>query len=245
MKLLRLSMLPIALLTNLCAVPKASAITIFATDARNVSDYELVFNPDGSVTIITDGDGDQRSLPTYPWLGAGIFLSGASGQNGTARFQMEFSLAGITTPIASAFLVLNSDFAANQTLDTEFFRVTTDEEGDVSVNDFQSAAVATGIVQAPVLADQTHMYDVTSFVQSDLLAGFSYTSFQGRVDESADTVFRRGVEFFSLALDPAGNEDPALRPRLVVEFVPEPATIGMFGAGLAVLVGLRHKSRRP
>jgi hypothetical protein len=245
MKLLGRSILPIVLLTSLSAVPHVSATTIFASDARNVSDFEQVFNPDGTVSIITDGDGDQRSLPNYPWLGAGIFLSGASGQNGTARFQMEFSLAGITAPIASAFLVLNSDFETNQTLDTEFFHVTTDEEGDVSVNDFQSAAVATGIVQPPVLANQTHMYDVTSFVQLDVMAGFSYTSFQGRVDEDADTVFRRGVEFFSLALDPAINDDPALRPRLVVNFVPEPKTMWMFGAGLAALLALRHKSRRP
>ncbi len=244
MKLFRQSIFPIALLISLFAVPDVCAVTIFASDARNVSDFEQVFNPDGSVSTILDGDGDQRSLPTYPWLGAGIFLSGASGQNGTARFQMEFSLAGITAPIASAFLVLNSDFESNQTLNTELFHVTTDEEGDVSVNDFQSAAVATGIVQPPVLANQTHMYDVTSFVQLDLLAGFSYTSFQGRVDEEADTVFRRGVEFFSLALDPAINDDPALRPRLVVTVVPEPATILMFSAGIALLLVARHKTRR-
>lgn len=244
MKLFRRSVLPVTLLTAFFAVPEASAITIFASDARNVSDFEEVLNPDGTVSVITDGDGDQRSLPVYPWLGAGIFLSGASGQNGTARFQMEFSLASITEPIFSAFLVLNSDFETNQTLNTEFFHVTTNEEGDVSVNDFQSAAIATGIIQAPVAANQTHMYDVTSFVQSDVLAGFSYTSFQGRVDETADTVFRRGVEFFSLALDPAINDDPALRPRLVVTVVPEPTTIWMLGAGLAVLLTARHKFRR-
>jgi hypothetical protein len=65
------------------------------------------------------------------------------------------------------------------------------------------------------------------------------------VYENADTVFRRGVEFFSLALDPAVNNDPALRPRLVVTFVPEPETIWLFGAGLAVVLFLRNRVFTP
>jgi hypothetical protein len=49
----------------------------------------------------------------------------------------------------------------------------------------------------------------------------------------------------SLALEPAINDDPALRPGLVVNLVPEATPIWMFGPGLAVLLALRHKSRRP
>jgi hypothetical protein len=225
----------------------AATITIIASDARNVSDYEQVFDDD-IVTIITDGDGDQRSLPAYPWLGAGIFLTGASGQNGTARFQAEFSLAAIGgLPISSAFLVLNTDFDTNQTLNTSFYHVTTDEEGDVTVDDFQSDVAATGIVQPPVAADATHMYDVTAFVQQDVLAGLAFTSYQGRVNEAADTVFRRGVEYFSLALDPAVNDNPALRPRLVVTYsqVPEPSAMLLVASGaLALVAGRRRWGRR-
>jgi len=227
---------------------QAATITIFASDARNIADFEEVFD-NGGVTIVTDGVGDQRSLPVYPWLGAGIFLSGASGQNGVARFQTEFSLGSIAgLPVTSAFLVLNSDYAPHQTLNTMFYHVTTDEEGSVTVNDFQSTVAATGIVQPPVGADATHMYDVTAYVQQDLLAGFGFTSYQGRVDEAADTVFRRGVEYFSLALDPAVNSDPALRPRLVVTYaeIPEPATAPLVCCGvMAFALARRFRSRVP
>jgi hypothetical protein len=203
-----------------------------------VSDIQEVFT-DGGVVKVTDGLGDERATDPYPLLGAGIFLSGASGQNGTARFQAEFSLASLVgQTVSSAFLVLNSEFAANQTLDTFFFHVTSDEEGNVTTNDFQSPVEPTGLVQPPVLANGTHMYDVTSFLKADLLAGFAFTSYQGRVNELADTKFRRGVEFFSMALEPTVNDNPALRPRLVVEFaaVPEPSSVLLFSSAAAALV---------
>jgi hypothetical protein len=236
---------PLAIIGLLTSVPSlwSATVTIFATDARNVSDYEQVFD-NGGVVIVTDGLGDERSLPAYPWLGAGINMSGASGQNGTARFQAEFNLAAIMgQPVTSAFLVLNSDQAPNQTLDTVFYHVTTDEEGNVTVDDFQSAAAATGIVQPPVGADATHMYDVTAYVQQDLLAGFGFSSYQGRVDEAADVVFRRGVEYFSLALDPAVNDNPAMRPRLVVTYseIPEPGTALLVCCGAAIVAGVRRQ----
>ena len=244
MKLLLRLFVQAALLVCLTSGSWAATVTIFASGARNVSDFEEVF--DNGVEIVTDGDGDQVSLPNYPWLGAGINLSGASGQNGTARFQTEFDLAAVMGPVTSAFLILNADFAPNQTLDTFFFHVTTDEEGVVTVDDFQSTANPTGIVQSPVAADGTQMYDVTSFVQQDLTSGFAFTSYQGRVDEDADTVFRRGVEYFSLALDPAINDDPALRPRLEVTFgeIPEPSTILMLGSGFAFLIAMRRRHSR-
>ena len=227
-----------ALLICLLSTSQASALTIFATAARNVSDCGF------GIGCVFDGMGDQVSLANYPWLGAGIFLSGASGQNGTARFQMEFDLTGVSQPIATAFLVLNSDFETNQTLDTEFFHVTADEDGVITANDFQSAVEPTGIVQPPILANETHMYDVTSFVVQDVLAGFTYTSYQGRVDEDADTKFRRGVEYFSLSLDPAINDDPALHPRLVITFVPEPSSMLMLGGAIALLALRRRRSLR-
>ena len=87
MKLFRQSILPIALLTSLFAVPDVWAVTIFASDARNVSDFEQVFNPDGSVSTILDGDGDQRSLPVYPWLGAGIFSLALPAKTGPPDFR--------------------------------------------------------------------------------------------------------------------------------------------------------------
>lgn len=231
------------LLACVLPVSQAATVTIFASDARNISDFEEVFNG-GSVVVVTDGDGDQRSLPVYPWLGAGIHLSGASGQNGTARFQLEFSLGSILGPVSSAFLVLNSDYKSNQTLDTFFSHVVTDEEGNVTVDDFQSSVEGTGIVQPPVLADTTHMYDVTSFVQKDLLTGFAFTSYQGRVDEGAANAFRRGVEYFSLALEPSANDDPMLRPRLVVTYaeIPEPGTTLLLGGGLVFLAAVRRRS---
>src|SRR4029079_1710757 len=90
------------LLACIMPVSWAGTITIFASDARNVSDYEETFPGGGGIVIITDGDGDQRSLPFYPWLGAGINLSGAMGQNGTARFQAEFSLPLLPGAVTSA-----------------------------------------------------------------------------------------------------------------------------------------------
>ena len=137
-------------------------------------------------------------------------------------------------------------FHGEPTLDTFFYHLTTDEEGDVTVDDYQSTVEPTGLVQSPVAADATHMYDVTSFVQQDVMAGFAFTSYQGRVDEAADTEFRRGVEYFSLALDPAVNDDPALRPRLVMNYadIPEPATVVMLGCGLAILAVTRRRLQR-
>ena len=90
---------------------------------------------------------------------------------------------------------------------------------------------------------------MTSFVQQDVVNGFSYSSFQGRVsDENADTVFRLGIQYFSLALDPAVNDDPSLRPRLVVTYsqVPEPSTFVVLASGLLALMALarRHPARR-
>lgn len=231
-----------------CALPQmfAATVTVIATAARNVSDYSEVSDGEGGFIIVKDGLGDQVATSPYPWLSAGINMSGASGQNGTARFQLEFSLAGITSPITSAFLVLNSDPEPNQTLPTSFFHVTGDEDGVITASDFQSPAVVTGIVQNPVAAPATHSYDVTAFVMQDLTNGFDYSSFQGRVsDEAADTVFRQGIEYFSLALDVAANNDPALRPRLVIEYadtvVPEPATIVFLASGLFGLAVLRRR----
>lgn len=220
----------------------AATISIVATDARNVSDYHE--EPDnGGFVIITDGDGDQVATDPYPLLGAGIHLSGASGQNGTARFQMEFSLGSLSGfVVTNAMLILHSEFAPNQTLDTFFYHVTTDEEGNITANDFQSAAVDTGIVQSPVMANAVHSYDVTTFVQQDLLAGFAFTSFQGRVDETASMSFARGVEFYSLA----AMNDPALYPRLEVTYqpIPEPATTLLVCSGLAFVLAASRRFRQ-
>lgn len=207
----------------------AATITIAASAAKNVSDYE--FDPVTN-TVLYDGLGDEVATDPYPRLGAGIFLSGASGQNGTARFQMEFSLASVSLPIVSAFLVLNSDPSSNNTLDTTFFHVITDEDGVITADDFQSSAVSTGIVQSAVLAPAQYSYDVTTFVRNDLLAGFLFTSYQGRVDENAGIDFLRGLEYASNA---AASD---LRPQLIIETaeIPEPATSWLLclGAGLAL-----------
>jgi hypothetical protein len=216
----------------------AATITIAASGAKNVSDYE--FDP-VTGTILYDGLGDEVATDPYPRLGAGIFLAGASGQNGTARFQMEFSLAGVSLPIVSAFLVLNSDPSPNNTLDTTFFHVTTDEDGVITADDFQSAAASTGIVQSAVLAPAEYSYDVTTFVRNDLMAGFLFTSYQGRVDEGAGIAFLRGLEYASNAV--AAD----LRPRLLIETaeIPEPGTslLLCLGAGLA-LAGRRFRVSR-
>lgn len=217
-----------ACLFSLSPAIYAATITVAASGAKNVSDYE--FDP-VTGTILYDGLGDEVATDPYPWLGAGIFLAGASGQNGTARFQMEFSLAGVSLPIVSAFLVLNSDPSPNNTLDTTFFHVTTDEDGVITADDFQSAAVSTGIVQSAVQAPAEYSYDVTTFVRNDLMAGFLFTSYQGRVDENAGIAFLRGLEY-------ASNAAAAdLRPRLVIETaeIPEPGTslLLCLGAGLA------------
>jgi hypothetical protein len=243
---MRTLQLSVSLAALSCLVPLAQAatVTIIATAAKNVSDYAEISNGSGGFNIVKDGLGDQVATNAYPWLSAGINLSGASGQNGTARFQMEFSLAGLTSPIMTAFLVLNSDPSPNNTLPTTFYHVTNDEDGVINASDFQSPAVSTGIVQNPVALPATHSYDVTSFVQQDLTNGFNYSSFQGRVsDENADTAFRLALEYFSMALDVSANNDPALRPRLVVTTaeIPEPATFVIMGSGLLGLAALARR----
>jgi hypothetical protein len=211
----------------------AATLTILATAAENVADI----NFDSNGPVIPDGLGDETALPNFPFIGAGINLSGASGHNGAARFQLEFSLAGVMSPITSAFLVLDSEPSANNTLETTFFHVTTDEEGVVTSDDFQSAAVTTGIVQSVIFPAATYQYDMTSFVQQDLLAGNAYSSYQGRVNEAAGDTFLRGMEFYSAA--PANGD---LRPRLIIETseIPEPSTALLLLAGLTLFAVKRH-----
>ncbi len=153
---------------------------------------------------------------------------------------MEFSLAGVSGSILSAFLVLNSDPSPNNTLETTFFHVTEDEDGVITANDFQSAAASTGIVQTAVLVPAEYSYDVTSFVTQDRIAGFSYSSYQGRVDEAADVVFRRGLEYLSNA--PTSG---MMSPRLVIETapVPEPSSVLLFAGGITLLLAGRLKFR--
>ena len=221
----------------------SATIEIPATVAANISDYHEISNGMGGFIIVQDGDGDQFSTAPYPYLAAGTNLSGASGQNGTARFQMEFdlsSLAGMN--ISSARLVLRSRAnPPSQDQRTFFFHVTTDEDGVTTTSDFESPAVYTGLFQDPVAVDSVHEFDVTTFVLADLLAGNAFTSFQGRSDEVVTGVFDMTMEYYRTV--PNGLP---LGPMLVVETaaVPEPATFALAGFALAAVIGFKARRSR-
>ena len=224
----------------LCAITGWSAtINIAASTAANISDYHEEDNGSGGFIIVQDGDGDQFSTAFYPYLAAGMNLSGASGQNGTARFQIEFdisSLAGMNVTSAKLVMRTNANLMYQDTR-AFFYHVTGDEDGVTTVTDFQSPAVYTGLFQDPIAADAVLEYDVTSFVLADVLGAKMFSSFQGRSSEDPLVEdFRQTLEF--LRSTPA---DPNVGPVLVVEAapIPEPGTFAVAGCAIAAIACVR------
>lgn len=169
-----------------------------------------------------DGLGDEASpLPgsTPLLVSAGVGQSGGPGGNGTVRLSIEFEVgffASFADDLVGATVQIPTQRGTVDALDTSFWRVGEESDGELGPDDFQLAAEEIRGVTMPVPADQavgedgSFSFDVLSELRATLDAGLSTLTLQGRVDESLAGP-ARGLQVRSTA---SGNLNLNLVPTL-------------------------------
>ena len=149
------------------------------------------------------------------------------GVKGIARIEIEWNISSFTSSFQStgalpsrATVNLTTEKGTVDSLNTSFFVGTADEDGLLTVGDFQNPAVPVSGAVMPVPAvptgtEGTFSFVVTSQLHEAIKDGFSHLTIQGRVDESlSGGGFERGLQIHSTA---DGNLPASKEPQLIVE----------------------------
>jgi cytoskeletal protein CcmA (bactofilin family) len=197
-----------------------------AAVAGNVSDAE------------NDGTGDGRDnlpgpAPVLVAAGVDVNLGGASAVEGVARIQIEWDISALQSSLGDSFIIdaarviLHTQKGTVDSVDTQFFAGTTDQDGVLAVSDFE-APVTTAIAGStmpvpagPTGTTGTFTFNVTSQLGSarcgfEILScgtAFTHFSLQGRVVGEQSLVgqgFARGLQVLSTATGNALDERPVL-----------------------------------
>lgn len=166
----------------------------------------------------TDSQGGDRA-----WLIDDLTVGRRSRVAGVARIQIEWDISSLpvtsSDEIESATVTLTTLKGDVDDLETFFFVGTGEQDGVLTVSDFQAPAnelsgVVMPVPDVPTGTEGTFSFDVTNQLKAAIDQGLSFFSIQGRVDEGlAGGGFRRGLQIRSTA---TGNLEPDNEPQLEV-----------------------------
>jgi hypothetical protein len=155
-----------------------------------------------------------------------------TGIQGVARVQIEWDISTLPTAaegIESAAVTLSTVRGTVDSLDTFFFAGTAEQDGLLTVSDYQAPASQLSGVVMPVPVgsspgdEGTFVFNVTSQVKAARVAGRNFFSVQGRVNEAlAGGGFKRGLQVRSTATD---NLTAGKEPKLEVVTTPAGSTL--------------------
>ena len=200
--------LPPPQLVRLHATTNSSFVTPAAV-AGNVADA----NGDGF------GDNHNQLPGSVPVLmSAGVGLSGGPGSNGTVRMHFEWDVTNISSivdSLATATVILHTNRGTIDSLDTTFYFVGDEGDGQLSDSDYDRPAEVLRVIMKvpptmPVGSDGTFAFDVLEPLKAAIHAGFTHFSLQGRVNETTQGS-ARGLQVYTTA---SGNGPKA--PQLAV-----------------------------
>jgi hypothetical protein len=171
---------------------------------------------------VADSNGDQlgdnvNALPgsSPVFMSAGVNEAGGAGSLGTVRMQFEWdmtNIAGSVGALQSAQVVLPTHRGTIDSLDTSFYWIGTDGDGNLTNSDFEAPAEAIHDAvmpvppSMPVGGDGTFSFSVLAQLRDAAQRGFTFFSIQGRVDESL-TGPARGLEVRTTASGNISSND--------------------------------------
>jgi hypothetical protein len=207
--------------------------TTFVTDGMDATvPLSLLGNSDGRLNFkvviseqISNSTGFTGVLDYMPNVGLPPGES-RTGIQGVARIQIEWNIGTLPSAegIESAEVMLSTQKGTVDSLDTSFFAGTAEQDGVLSVSDFQAPADPISGVLMPVPAgsqtgdEGTFVFNVTRQLKAARAQGRSFFSVQGRVNETlAGGGFKRGLQVRSTA---TGNLSTGKEPKLEVVTTP-------------------------
>ncbi len=202
----------------------------YVTDGMDATvPLSLLGSDDGAMAFkvaiseqISGSTGFTGVLDYMPDLGLAAGSTGSSSAvQGIARMQIEWDVSAFKSlagELESAHVIIDTHRGTVDSLDTEFFVGTGEQDGILSESDYEAPAVVLPNVVMPVPPgmsvgdDGTFAFDVTSQLRT-VLTGDTITVFsiQGRVDENlAGQGFQRGLEVRTTADSNLGGFEPKL-----------------------------------
>jgi len=175
---------------------------------------------------VADSNDDQfgdnaNALPgaTPVFMSAGVDQVGGAGSNGTVRMQFEWdvsSIIGSAGSLQSAQVTLPTHRGTTDSLDTFFYWVAANTDGNLTNSDFESPAerIADAVMPVPpsmpIGTDGTFSFSVLDQLRTAGQNGFTFFAIQGRVDEALSGP-ARGLEVRTTASgNVSGNDVPML-----------------------------------
>ena len=181
-----------------------------------------------------DGEGDNRNDLPGPeplFMRAGVHQDGEEGSRGTARMHFEWDLGELedVQNIVRADVTIRTLRRSEEGINTSFFSVGHDNDGELQLEDFQSDAEhipgavmpMPSLQQMPVGEEGTFTFDVLGELLAARAQGFRILSLQGRVDEKFEKPFA-GLDVRTTAYE---NIDRQLDPSLTIETAHAPAAL--------------------
>ncbi len=235
---------------NLGANAEVLKFVSLPNNFTSLGTFPATVNADGysvAIPLSTLGGDDGRmtfKVETQSFLGPGFTgildympnLGLAPGQaktgvQGVARIEIEWDISDITDAdsIESAQVTLTTEKGTVDSLDTFFYVGTADQDGTLTVSDFQTPAGLVAGAVMPVPAGPTgtqgsFTFNVTRELKAAVTAGFDFFTIQGRVNETlAGGGFKRGLQIRSTA---TGNLTAGTEPKLDI-VVGTPPTAGL------------------
>lgn len=203
-----------------------------------------------------NGFGDNANAfpgPVPVFMSAGVDQSGGPGSNGTVRMQIEWDLTGFSNladVLQSANVTLPTHRGTTDSLDTQFYWLTGENDGALTTSDFESdgeriGGAVMGVPPIPIGTDASFSFDVLDEVRTAMRLGRNVFAIQGRVDESLSgparglevrtTASGNGFDVPSLALT-----TPGVTPPLTYTILSLPASGALRDSSNVLITAVPH-----